>query len=61
MKRLTLTKQSGTTLISEEELTKMLDDFLEAELTKQTQQSTAQQGDRVALRLELERLDRNME
>lgn len=61
MKRLTLTKQSETTLISEEELTKMLDDFLEAELTKQTQQSTAQQGDRVALRLELERLDRNME
>ena len=61
MSRLTLTKQSESTLMSEEELAQILDDFLEAELTKLTQQSTAQQGDRVALRLELERLDRNME
>ena len=58
-RKLTLTRTSQPSILTEEQLSKMIDDFLDGELTKQTQQCTAEHGDRVALRRELEKLERD--
>lgn len=59
MKRLTLTRTSQPSILSESEIAELVDQFLDGELTKQTQQCTAEHGDRVALRRELEKLERD--